>query len=60
MSCPFNRSKSSGVRPYYPTTIHALSEGDAMLYTGLILLTGLSCLGLILWALNSEHGHVED
>ncbi len=29
-----------------------------MLYTGLILLTGLSCLGLILWALNNEHGHV--
>jgi hypothetical protein len=31
-----------------------------MLYTGLILLTGLCSLGLILWALNNEHGHVEE
>ncbi len=31
-----------------------------MLYTGLILLTGLCSLGLILWALHNEHGHVTE
>ena len=42
-----------------PKIKYTYLRGDAMLYTGLILLTGLSCLGLILWALNSEHGHIE-
>ncbi len=31
-----------------------------MLYSGLVLLTGLGSLGLILWALNHEHGHIEE
>jgi hypothetical protein len=36
------------------------SKEDTMLYSGIILLTGLCTLGLILWALNNEHGHVEE